>query len=96
MKTQPPTRRKAMNIANFKDLPDLPDLEDEAAVQLSDFFYEFASAFENHYSGQIRRYYDHIRSLQREATSRSLQHLKGEKSANFEESVDIQDDELDF
>lgn len=85
-----------MNITNFEDLPDLPALEDEAVAHLSEFFYELAGAFENHYSGQIRRYYDHIRLLQRDATLRSLQHLKEEKNANFREDVDMQDDELDF
>lgn len=85
-----------MNITNFEDLPDLPTLEDEEAAHLSEFFYELAGAFENHYYGQIRRYYDQIRSLQRDAALRSLHHLKEEKNANIEEGVDMQDDELDF
>lgn len=85
-----------MNITNLEDLPDLPALEDEAAAHLSEFFYELASVFESHYSGQIRRYYAHIRSLQREATLRSLQHLKEEKNANLGEDVNTQDDEIDF
>jgi hypothetical protein len=85
-----------MNIIDFEDLPDLPALEGEAAAHLSEFFYELASAFETHYYGQIQRYHAHIRSLQRDAALRSLHHLKGEKNANTEEDVNMQDDELDF
>lgn len=36
----------------------IPDeLTDEAAAQLLEFLYEFARVFENHYAGQLRRYY---------------------------------------
>jgi len=85
-----------MNRIDFEDLPDLPLLEDEAAAHLSEFFYELAGAFENHYYEQIQRYHKHIRSLQRVSTSRSLDHLNGEKNVNTEEGIDMQDDELDF
>lgn len=85
-----------MNIINFEDLLDLPLLEDEVAAQLSDFFYELAGVFENHYYGQIQRYHAHIRSLQKDRDLRFLQSQEGDKNANTEEEVEMQDDELDF
>jgi hypothetical protein len=85
-----------MNRIDFEDLPDLPLLEDEVAAHLSEFFYELAVVVENHYYDQIQRYHKHIRSLQRDATLRSLHHLNEEKNANTEEDIDMQDDELDF
>jgi hypothetical protein len=33
------------------------ELTDEAAVQLLEFLYELARVLENHYAGQLRRYY---------------------------------------
>jgi hypothetical protein len=35
-----------------------PELSDEAAAQCLDFLYELTVAFEKHYAGQLRRYYD--------------------------------------
>jgi hypothetical protein len=63
---------------------------------LSEFLYELAGAFENHYYGQIQRYYNHINTLQRNATLRYLHNLKGEKNANIGEDVGMQDNELGF
>ena len=36
---------------------DPPDLSDETASEILDFLYELATAFENHYAAQLRRYY---------------------------------------
>jgi len=33
------------------------ELSDEAAAQLLEFLYEFATALESHYTGQLLRYY---------------------------------------
>ena len=33
------------------------ELSDEAAAQLLEFLYELAAAMENHYTGQLLRYY---------------------------------------
>lgn len=38
------------------ELTDPPELTDEAAAQMLDFLHELATAFENHYAGQLRRY----------------------------------------
>jgi hypothetical protein len=45
---------------NLDDLPLIllpTDLSDEAAAQLLEFLYELATALENHYTGQLLRYY---------------------------------------
>ena len=39
------------------ELTDPPELTDEAAAQMLDFLHELATAFENHYADQIRRFY---------------------------------------
>lgn len=36
----------------------LPELSDEAAALCLDFLQELTTAFENHYAGQLRRYYE--------------------------------------
>ena len=38
-------------------LNDPPELSDEAASQILDILYELATAFENHYAHQLRRYH---------------------------------------
>ena len=43
----------------------LPPISDEAVVEIYDFLCDFLRLFENHYSGQIHRFYD----------SRSFQNL---------------------
>jgi hypothetical protein len=83
-----------MSLNLYKILPE--EISDAEAALLVDVFMQFALAIESHYYGQIRRYHNHIRSLQRDARLRALHHLKGEKSANTEEDVYIQDDEIDF
>ena len=35
-------------------------LSDEAAAQVLEFLHEFTEAFEQHYAGELRRYYDAI------------------------------------
>ena len=43
---------------NYPLLVSLPsDLSDEAAAQLLDFLYEIAHLIEDHYAGQLHRYY---------------------------------------
>ena len=34
-----------------------PDLSDETASEMLDFLFQLTTAFENHYAGQLRRYY---------------------------------------
>jgi hypothetical protein len=36
----------------------LPAISDEAVVEIYDFLCDFLRLFENHYSGQIHRFYD--------------------------------------
>lgn len=44
-------------------LYDLPQLDDKAAAQLIEFLQELVNAVENHYSCQLRRYYDNEEQL---------------------------------
>lgn len=44
-------------------LYDLPQLDDKAAAQLIEFLQELVNAVENHYSFQLRRYYDNEQQL---------------------------------
>jgi hypothetical protein len=36
---------------------DPPELADKTASEMLDFLYELTTAFENHYTAQLRRYY---------------------------------------
>ncbi len=36
----------------------LPELSDETAAHMLDFLHELATAFENYYGPQLRRYYE--------------------------------------
>lgn len=47
-----------MTHHDYLPLVSLPtQLSDEAAAQLLEFFYELAHVLENHYAGQLHRYY---------------------------------------
>ncbi len=48
-----------MNLQSLL-LVDAPDLADETASEILDFLYELTTAFENHYTAQLRRYYQEV------------------------------------
>ena len=54
MNRQPPIEESIVKLLLYE----LPQLNDEAAAQLVDFLQELVNATENHYSSQLRRYYD--------------------------------------
>ncbi|MBT4082028.1 MAG: hypothetical protein HOE82_15575 [Gammaproteobacteria bacterium] len=59
MSTLQPTERDTVEESIMELLLyDPPQLDDEMAVQMVDFFHELLNAIENHYSFQLRRYYD--------------------------------------
>jgi len=61
-KQKPMTREAYINLVSLEDLLEPPILEDEAAVQMSDFVYQFSRAVKGHYHDQIKNYYTNIRS----------------------------------
>jgi len=45
-------------------------LSDEAAAQVLEFLHEFTEAFEQHYAGELRRYYDAIEQRRAERSTK--------------------------
>ena len=45
-------------------------LSDEAAAQVIEFLHAFTDAFEQHYAGELRRYYDATEQRQAERSTR--------------------------